>query len=299
MSVRDVFETAAVWLEAKRPFALATLVDLRGAKSAAIGTTMAVAVDCELAGNIGAGCFESEIVEAARQTARDGKMRRVDLIAATDELLGDASCGVEMHVVVWRPEHAFAVDARAIAAGDRAVYLPVSDFRYVVPPREPLILVGATTLAADLAAIARRADFRVVVVDPRPLFATPARLPDADEILKAWPDVALPGLLSARSALVVLSHDPKLDLPALRCALHSDAWYVGLLGSRRAQESRCATLEDEGFAPEALERIRGPVGLDLGATSTGEIAVAILAEMLAVRHARTGAPLRVLRGRIH
>jgi xanthine dehydrogenase accessory factor len=142
-------------------------------------------------------------------------------------------------------------------------------------------------------------DVRVTVVDPRPAFATEARLPDAHAIVRAWPDDYLPLALSSQTAIVVLSHDPKFDLPALRCALRSDAPYIGLLGSRRAQASRRAALRAEGFDDAAIARIRGPVGLDIGGTTTAETAISILAEIVAQRSGRDGRPLQAREGAIH
>jgi xanthine dehydrogenase accessory factor len=277
---------------------MATLTGLSGARPAPLGTSIAVALDGEIAGDIGAGCYEAAIVEAAIRCARDGDARRLDVSLDGDELLG-TSCGAQMSVTVWRPDRSFAEEARAIARGVRAVYLSIPNFHYLVAPKEPLVIVGATALAQELACIARRMDFFTTVVDPRAAFATHARLPDAAEIVHDWPDDALPALLSARSAVAVLSHDPKLDLPALRCALRSPAWYVGLLGSRNAQAARRNALAGEGFDAQALARIRGPVGLDIGAHTDAEIALAILAEMTALRRGRSGTALVAARGTIH
>jgi xanthine dehydrogenase accessory factor len=117
--------------------------------------------------------------------------------------------------------------------------------------------------------------------------------------VRAWPDEYLPEALNARTPLIVLSHDPKFDLPALRCALNSEAPYVGLLGSRRSQNARRASLRDEGFDQGALARIAGPAGLDIGGVTVAETALSILAEIVAVRRGGGGSPLRVSPGAIH
>ncbi|HTV91483.1 MAG TPA: XdhC family protein [Verrucomicrobiae bacterium] len=298
--MRDVFATVAQWLDAGVPCALATLTELRAAKTAPLGTTIAVTGDGRIVGNIGAGCYESEIIESAQRTLADGVMRPLDVnLDNDDELAGGTACGAVMRLLIWRPDRAFADDARAIAAGDRAVPLTVGMFEHVFPAKDELILIGATSLAADLAAIARRMDVRVTVVDPRPAFATQERLPDAHAIVRAWPDDYLPLALSSRTAIVVLSHDPKFDVPALRCALRSNAPYIGLLGSRRAQAARRAALRAEGFDEAALDRIRGPVGLDIGGATTAETAISILAEIVAQRSGRNGRPLLTHQGAIH
>jgi xanthine dehydrogenase accessory factor len=299
--MRKVFATAAAWLESNRGFALATLVKLRESAPAPVGTTIAVSDRGEIAGNIGAGCFESEIVLAAQRTAGDGEPRRLDINLTTeDELSGAPGCGAMMRIVTWRPPREFHDDAMAIAAGDRNVRVAfeyrsddglAATFEHVYPAKATLFLVGATSLAAAIAAIAARMDFKVVVVDPRPAFATGARLPKAHAIIRRWPDEYLPEALTSETPVVVLSHDPKFDLPALRCALRSQAPYIGLLGSRRSQAARCAALRAEGFEETALQRIHGPAGLDIGGTTSAETAVSILAEIVASRHQRGGAPL--------
>ncbi len=297
--MREVFATALRWLEEGRPFALATLIELREAKTAPLGTSIAVDAKGNIAGNIGAGCYESEIIEAAVQTLRDGVVRHLDVnLDSDDELTGGTACGAQMRLAIWRPQPDFLDDARAIVAGERDVVLTVDDFEHTFPAKDTLVLIGATTLSAALATMARRIDLRVIVVDPRPAFATAERVPDA-VLVHEWPDDYLPRALNAHTALVVLSHDPKFDLPALRCALRSSTPYIGLLGSRRAQAARRAALRAEGFDDEALARIRGPVGLDIGGTTPGETAISILAEIIAQRRGRNGTPLLSERGAIH
>ena len=307
--MRDVFATAAAWLDEGRAFALATLVTLRESATAPIGTTIAVDDEGRIAGNIGAGCYEAQIVEAALRTAADGQMRRLDINLTTeDEILGGAGCGAMMQVVTWRAQRAFHDDARAIAEGHRDVHLSFgyenthgapATFDHVYPAKTTLIVVGATALAGELAAIARRMDFKVVVVDPRPAFATAQRLSDAHAIVRQWPDDYLPGALTERTPIIILSHDPKFDLPALRCALRSEAPYIGLLGSRRSQGARRDSLRAEGFDDRALSRLHGPAGLDIGGATAAETAISILAEIVASRHERMGTPLRATNDAIH
>ena len=148
------------------------------------------------------------------------------------------------------------------------------------PPPVRVAIVGAVHIAQALAPMARLAGYHVAVVDPRSGFATPERLPGV-ELLAEWPDAALRRLEpDARTAVVALSHDPKLDDPALLVALRSEACYVGALGSRRSHAARLERLRAEGLDEAALARIRGPIGLDLGAESPGEIAASILEELV-------------------
>ncbi len=158
------------------------------------------------------------------------------------------------------------------------------------PPPE-LVIVGAVHLAIPLVTLAQTMGHRVRVVDPRRTFATRERFPSADELDLRWPQDALRAEeLGPQHAIVILSHDPKFDLPALETALRSRVGYIGLLGSSVTQQKRCEALRDAGFAEEDLLRIHGPVGLDLGGRGPAEIALAIIAEIVAVRHGRAGRP---------
>jgi xanthine dehydrogenase accessory factor len=166
--------------------------------------------------------------------------------------------------------------------------------------RPRVILFGAVPLAAALATLARAAGWRAFVVDPRARFASPERFPDAERVLVAWPEeaVAQLGGLDAETSVAVLSHDPVLDDGALVLALRSPARFIGAMGSRRTQEARRERLRAAGLAPEELERLSGPIGLDLGALSAPETALSILAEMVAVSHERDGGRLRAADGRV-
>jgi xanthine dehydrogenase accessory factor len=306
--VRDVFAAVARWDAEAVPYALATLIEVRNAAPAPLGASLAVTVDGKLSGDIGAGCYEGEIVEAAMATAGDGKQRVLEIDLTDDDLIsGGNGCGGFLVVVTWRPFASFRATAQSIATGRTDVSFPVRyelagrslEFIAHVPARSDLIVVGGTMLAQELASIGTRLDFRTIVVDPRPAFATAARLPAVDEIVVAWPEDVLPKMLSADTPLVVISHDPKLDLPALRAGLLSVAPYIGLLGSRRAQLGRRAALRADGFDDVALGRIHGPVGLDLGGVSMAETAVSILGEIVADARGRDGGPLLRREGTIH
>lgn len=147
---------------------------------------------------------------------------------------------------------------------------------FVPPPT--LYMVGGVHIAVALAALARVLGFRTVVVDARSAFASEERFAQVDELVVAWPDEALAGRLDARSCVAVLTHDPKLDDPALRVALRSPARYIGALGSPSTHAKRLERLRAEGFADAELARINGPIGLPIGAKTPEEIALSILAE---------------------
>lgn len=157
---------------------------------------------------------------------------------------------------------------------------------HVPPPR--LMIVGAVHIAQVLAPMARLAGFAVTVVDPRRAFLSPERFPDID-LCDEWPDDALARMApDTGSAVVTLSHDPKIDDPALVVALNSASFYIGALGSRQTHEKRLARLAEQGLANRA-HRIHAPIGLDLGGRTPAEIAVAILADMVRTRHRGDGA----------
>jgi xanthine dehydrogenase accessory factor len=173
-------------------------------------------------------------------------------------------------------------------------------FADVAAPPTRLFVVGAVDTAEALCRAVKLLGWRSVVADARARFATRERLPSADEILIAWPEEAFAQVRpDAGTAVVVLTHDDKFDLPALTAALASDAFYIGALGSRRNQERRRERLLESGVAEAELDRIVGPSGLDIGAESPAETALSMLAEMLATRAGRSGGSLRESRSRIH
>jgi xanthine dehydrogenase accessory factor len=191
-----------------------------------------------------------------------------------------------------------------LAAGIRRTGLIEHDGRTVFaevfgpPPR--LVVVGAVDTGEALCAAAKALGWRTICVDARARFATADRVPSADEIVVEWPEPAFERIGPDHdTAVVVLTHDDKFDIPALASALRTDAFYVGALGSRRAQANRRERLLEAGVTAEQLDRLRGPAGLDVGAESPAETAVSILAEALALRAGRLGGPLREAAGRIH
>jgi xanthine dehydrogenase accessory factor len=146
------------------------------------------------------------------------------------------------------------------------------------PPRRCFV-IGAVHIAQPLVEMLKLADYGVTVIDPRGSFATEARFPDV-ELTQEWPDEALERLKpDHRSAVVTLTHDPKLDDPALSVALRSDCFYIGALGSRRTHAARCSRLTELGFGERDLARIHGPIGLAIGAVSPAEVALSIVAQV--------------------
>ncbi len=162
-------------------------------------------------------------------------------------------------------------------------------FVEVLTPPHRCFVIGAVHIAQPLAQMLALADYAVTVIDPRGAFATAARFPGV-ELVTEWPDEALERLQPDRgSAVVALTHDPKLDDPALAAALRSECFYIGALGSRRNHAARCSRLKELGFGDSDLARIHGPVGLAIGAISPAEVAVSIVAEMTKILRRGEGA----------
>lgn len=215
-------------------------------------------------------------------------------------LVSELSSGVEQ---IWDPAQQSHVTDAALAHAlslavqrDQSQLVELGERRwfvhaYAAPLR--LVVVGAVHLTQALAELARLSGIDVTVVDPRTAFASPERFPGVT-LVHAWPDEGLAGLgLDRRSAVVVLSHDAKLDEPALEVALRSQCFYIGALGSRRTQQARRERLAAAGFGEAELARIHGPVGLDIGASSTREIAISIMAQLIQVLRRRDELPGRV------
>jgi xanthine dehydrogenase accessory factor len=178
----------------------------------------------------------------------------------------------------------------------------VSVFIESFAPPPKMVIFGAVDFTAALAKIAKVLGYRVVVCDARPVFATPARFPMADEVVVDWPDRYLAKVgdtLGQRDAVCVLTHDPKFDVPAIVAALATDVGYLGAMGSRRTHADRVSRLAEVGVDPAGLARVMGPIGLDLGARTPEETAVSICAEIIALRTGRRAPSLRDRDGPIH
>ena len=224
---------------------------------------------------------------AALQQART---KRTAVTLATR--LSDAA---ETLIYLDKADGALAGEAALVSAARRAMAIGRSetiDFGghkiflnvYVPPPR--LIIVGAVHIAQTLAPMATMLDFDVTVVDPRGAWATSARFPGV-KVIQDWADEAFQAMgLDVSTAIVTLTHDPKLDDPALESALKSDAFYIGALGSRKTHGKRKERLAEVGITDEMFARVHGPVGLNIGAKSPAEIAVSILGQIVEVRARR-------------
>jgi xanthine dehydrogenase accessory factor len=200
-----------------------------------------------------------------------------DLVNGRQLLVDESSAEGELEL-----DAATLAATRAALRSDRNATLDAAGARIFVevfsPPRRCFV-VGAVHIAQPLVQMLKLADYSVTVIDPRGSFATEARFPGI-ELTQEWPDEALERLRpDHRSAVVTLTHDPKLDDPALAVALRSDCFYIGALGSRRTHAARCSRLTELGFGEADLARIHGPIGLAIGAVSPAEVAISIVAQM--------------------
>ena len=262
--------------------ALATVVATRFSAPRPVGSRLAVSEHGELAGSVSGGCVESEVAVVALEVLGSGDSRTLTY-GITDEQAGTVGlpCGGEIDVTIERVSLA---ELEGLATD--------------VPYR--LLVFGALDIAEALCRAANELGWHTAVADPRKRFATRDRIASADELLVEWPDEALARFEpDERTAVVVLTHEERFDIPALVGALRSSAFYVGAIGSRRTQAGRREALLEEGLSEEEIERISGPTGLDLGAETPAETAVSILAEILAVRAGRSGGRLKESKGRIH
>jgi len=313
----DMFENAPeqalAWHDSGRGAVLATVIETWGSAPRRVGAQLVIAGDGDMQGSVSGGCVEGAVVMEATDALAAGEQRILEYgVSDGDAFAVGLACGGTIRILVEPvgdvlPEKLLRdlVAARAARtpvayevtlssngrrlvrdiypdrfAMDRSGFEAEGDvFVAVHNPPLRLAVVGAVHIAQALVPMARIAGYDPVIIDPRGAFGSEARFP-AERILAEWPDEALQDVgLDTRTALVLLTHDPKLDDPALHLALKSPCFYIGALGSKRTHAARVARLKDAGFVEAEIARIHGPVGLNIGASGPPEIAVSILAEM--------------------
>jgi len=318
--IDEALAALRTWRGEGQEAALATVVGVQGSAPRGLGAKLAVSADGRIAGSVSGGCVEGDVVEHARAALRSGEpVVRQYGISDDQGLEVGLMCGGTIDVLIEpvRGQVASLVElftaliaagkpaareigvagtalgTRRVLDGQSAVTAPApadAVFDRTLPaPR--VWIVGAGHIAEHVAAFAARAGFAPLVVDPRRLFADQPRL-EGLEVIADWPDRAFAERgLRPDDAVVVLSHDPKIDEPALMAALGADIGYVGAIGSRRAQADRRSRLRAAGLDDAALGRLHAPIGLDLGGREPAEIGLAIVAELVATRHGRVGGPI--------
>lgn len=308
----DTLNTAVDWHRAGEQVALATVVQTWGSSPRPLGSHMAVRSDGRFVGSVSAGCVENAVVSGA-QAAIDANAVQT-LGFGVSAWRNGLSCGGKIAVLVQplldaRPlenvltaleadrscalaldRHSPQIDFLEIDGPASKALVPegsVSEGRFVrrYRPRSRLIVAGAVHIAEPLAVMAGLAGFSVAIIDPRREFALRGRFDPPPEV--AWPEAYFRDHpATADTAIISLTHTPKIDHPTMVAALNSPAFYVGALGSAATHAKRLQRLAHEGFGPDNLRRIHGPIGLPIDAATPSEIAVSILAEIIAVRRAK-------------
>lgn len=327
--MKELLATIEDWRAAGVGFGRAVLVRAFGSAPRPPGATLLVADDGRISGSVSGGCVEGACVEEVGRARRSGRARVVRF-GISDETAWSVglACGSTIDVLIEptvRPEliaAARAGDSRvmvtplpadaptaddavaplalaeaerlALAEGrSRTVATPDGQFFVEVFSAAPrLVIFGAVDIAMSLVRLAHELGYRVTVVDARPAFATAERFPTADELLVGWPDELADRLrLVPVDAVAVLTHDPKLDDPAISQAMAAGCRYVGAIGSRHTQAARRERLHAAGLAGADLDRLHGPIGLDLGGREPAEVALAVMAQVVADRYGAGGRPL--------
>jgi xanthine dehydrogenase accessory factor len=331
--VREVLAQLEGWLAKGERAALATVIETRRSAPRPLGSRLAVSESGRLFGSVSGGCVESDVALQAREVIAGGEPRILPYgIADEDARSVGLPCGGEIDVFVapisdakligrlrkavddgvhgrlttivrGRGAGEMVLELEGTSAADRPALVQENGRTLFVEPLAPpplLLTIGAVDLAEILSSLAGLLGWRSAVADPRRALLTPERLPSVGTLLDGWPEDALARAgTDEQTAVLVLAHDEKIDIPALSWALRSDAFYVGALGSRRTQALRRERLQEEGLTDEQLARLSGPAGLDLGGETLEETAVSIMAEIVAVRYGRAGGRLRDAKAAIH
>ena len=312
----NIPETALAWHRTGEGAVLATVIQTWGSAPRRVGSQLGINRAGDLVGSVSGGCVEGAVVLEALEALQMQKPRILEYgVSDGDAFAVGLACGGTIKILLEPVgavlSEALLADLVAARQARQAVAYVVNietgvrrldreghevrfrmdrsgfdeDLQNVVAVHNPpvrLVIVGAVHIAQALVPIARVAGYDPILVDPRDSFASEARFP-GETMLKDWPDEALQSLgLDPRTALVLLTHDPKLDDPALTYALASDVFYIGALGSKRTHSSRVERLKAAGFSKTQIDRIQGPIGLDIGAAGPAEIAVSVMAEMTRV-----------------
>ena len=313
----DIPALALDWHSAGRGAVLATVIETWGSAPRPTGSQLVIDRDGAMQGSVSGGCVEGAVIVEAMDALADGKPRMLEFGVSDDQAFAvGLACGGRIRVMVEPVGAAFPVDVLTALVAARAARRPVavvsdmagpgrrlaavteypdrfrkdrsglsedgSTFVAIHNPPLRMVIVGAVHIAQPLVIMARMAGYDPVIIDPRPAFGAEARFP-GETILEDWPDTALAAHgLDARTAVVTLTHDAKLDDPAIMAALKSDVFYLGCLGSTRTHAKRALRLDEAGFTAADIARIHAPVGLNIGATTPAEIAISIMAQITQV-----------------
>jgi len=319
--MREVLDELSQWTREGEEVAIATVIETWGSSPRPLGSKMVVTRSGKMAGSVSNGCIEGAVFEEAQKVLKSGKPK-IAAFGVADDVAFEVglACGGHIEVfiepmsglhtmVLERLRRNQPVTLRTnLVTGEADVvenWTPAASELahregdvFVEPYRRSahLVIIGAIHIAIPLHRLAKLMGYRVTVIDARAKFASRERFPEADELIVAWPDEAMSTVTVDNSTyVVILTHDPKFDLPALRSVLRKPAGYVGAIGSRKTNANRFDALRKEGFTEEEISRVHGPIGLDLGSRGAEETALGILAEVTAVRFGGTGASMKAVR----
>ncbi|WP_138423979.1 XdhC family protein [Maritimibacter alexandrii] len=310
----DIPEVALDWHRAGKGAVLATVVQTWGSAPRPVGSQLAVSGTGEIQGSVSGGCVEGAVIVEALEAVEDGKSRLLTFGVSDDEAFAvGLACGGTIRVLVEPVGQAVSEEVLADLVDKRAARRPVGyvvntgtwerklvgredyperfrgdrsgfeedeqTFVAVHNPPLRMVVVGAVHIAQALVPMARLAGYDPLIIDPRGAFAQEHRFPGED-IREDYPDEVLPDYgLDTRTAVVTLSHDPKIDDPAIEAAIASECFYLGSLGSTRTHAKRVDRLKERGFSDDQISRIHAPVGLDIGSKSPAEIAISVMAQI--------------------
>src|SRR5437660_1537642 len=316
----EILDELKEWIAGGEDSAVATVIETWGSSPRPLGSKMLVTRSGRMAGSVCNGCIEGAVFEEAQKVLKSGTPK-IAAFGVADNVAFEVglACGghievfiqplgtVHRQLVGMLDRNEPATLRTNLLSGEEVLAEgtpPGSELArrdgdvFIEPFRRPahLVIIGAIHIAIPLHRLAKLMGYRVTVIDARAKFATRERFPEADELIVAWPDEAMAKIAVERSTyVVILTHDPKFDLPALRSVLKQDAGYIGAIGSRKTNQNRFDALRKEGFTEEQLARVHGPIGLDLGSRGAEETALGILAEITAVRFGGSGAAMKEVR----
>ena len=305
-----MLETLEGWNAEGLRFATATVVKTERAAPRGPGAVLAVSEKGEVAGSVTGGCVEPAVYEEAQDVLAGGPPRLVSYGIADEEAFEvGLPCGGTVHIFLSTVERDLVEELAEAVRSERPIALAVTvsgseigkhelvalnghfeatiegdTFFLPFAPRPEMYVFGAVDHAAAVARMGKFLGYRVTICDARARFATRERFPDVDEIVVRWPDEFLRGApVDERTAICVLTHDHKFDVPLLKVALDTPAGYIGAMGAKRTTETRNERLRAEGVTEEQLARIHAPIGLRIGSRTPEEVAVAVAAEIVATR----------------
>ncbi|TMF22793.1 MAG: XdhC family protein [Chloroflexi bacterium] len=315
--MREILHELIESIGDREDIAIATVIETWGSSPRPLGSKMLVTASGKMAGSVSNGCIEGAVFEEAQKVLKSAKPK-IAAFGVADDVAFEVglACGGHIEVFIQplgkahrqlvamlnRDQPATLTTNLVTGEAEVTEGTPTGSELarrdgdvFIEPFRRPahLVIIGAIHIAIPLHRLAKLMGYRVTVIDARAKFATRERFPEADELMVAWPDEAMSSItVDSSTYVVILTHDPKFDLPALRSVLRKPAGYIGAIGSRKTNQNRFDALRKQGFREEELARVHGPIGLDLGSRGAEETALGILAEITSVRFGGSGASMR-------